>query len=202
LADEMKARMLATSDVEALKAAMRAEARARRLAISAEEAAEAARALARHDLGCLGKPGVLGAYHPVRSEIDCLPLVHHLRGSGWSVALPVIVEGAPLDFHLWDAGIPLAAGPFGIPQPSGTPAVTPNVLLVPFLAFDAQGHRLGYGGGFYDRTLAALRQNGTLIAIGLAYDSQEVPEVPAGPHDQRLDWVLTPSRRIAMAKGA
>lgn len=194
--------MLATSDVETLKAGMRAEARSRRRAVSDGQRTEAAQALLRHDLGFLDVPGILGVYYPVRSEIDGLPLAHHLSGRGWTLALPVINAGGPLTFHLWEPGAPLVAGPFGIPQPIDAPAVTPTVILVPLLAFDAQGHRLGYGGGHYDRTLAALRTCGPLLAIGLAYDGQEVAAIPAGAHDQRLDLVLTPSRAISMAKRA
>lgn len=194
--------MLAPSDVETLKAAMRAEARERRRAVPASQRAEAAEALARHDLGFLGSPGVLGAYHPVRSEIGCLSLVRRLGAQGWTIALPVVTNGEPLSFRAWTPDTPLKPGPYGIPEPADAPAVTPTALLVPLLAFDTQGHRLGYGGGFYDRTLAALRRSGPLIAVGLAYDCQEVPEIPADLHDQRLDWVLTPSRRIATAKGA
>jgi 5-formyltetrahydrofolate cyclo-ligase len=194
--------MLATSDSDTLKAVLRAEARSRRRAVSPSKRDEAAAALLRHDVGFLGTPGILGAYHPIRSEIDGLPLARHLAASGWLLALPVINEGAPLAFHLWEPEIPLIAGPFGIPQPDGTPGVFPTAILVPLLAFDIQGHRLGYGGGHYDRTLASLRIRGPLLAIGLAYDCQEVAAIPAGPHDQRLDLVLTPSRAIAMAKGA
>jgi 5-formyltetrahydrofolate cyclo-ligase len=194
--------MLATSDSDTLKAVLRAEARSRRRAVSPSKRGEAAAALLRHDVGFLGTPGILGAYHPIRSEIDGLPLARHLAASGWLLALPVINEGAPLSFHLWEPEIPLIAGPFGIPQPDGTPGVFPTAILVPLLAFDTQGHRLGYGGGHYDRTLASLRIRGPLLAIGLAYDCQEVAAIPAGPHDQRLDLVLTPSRTIAMAKGA
>jgi 5-formyltetrahydrofolate cyclo-ligase len=191
------------SDVETLKAAMRTDARARRRAVSAEERARAANGLLRHDLSFLGTPGILGAYHPVRGEIDCLPLTRQLGSHGWRIALPATQDQAPLDFHLWDFGVPLRPGPFGIPQPvTETPPASPTVLLVPLLAFDRQGHRLGYGGGHYDRTIAALRQRGTLLAIGLAYDSQEVAQIPAGPYDQRLDWVLTPGRAIGMTQGA
>jgi 5-formyltetrahydrofolate cyclo-ligase len=194
--------MTPTSDVETVKAAMRAEARMRRRSVSAEERVRAAEALLRHDLGFLSFPGILGAYHPVRSEIDCMPLARHLGSHGWRIALPATNVQAPLDFHLWDFDTPLQPGPFGIPQPIGTPPASPTVLLVPLLAFDRQGHRLGYGGGHYDRTIAALRQRGTLLAIGLAYDSQEVAQIPAGPYDQRLDWVLTPGRAIGMTQGA
>ena len=185
--------MLATSDSDTLKAVLRAEARSRRRAVSPSKRDEAAAALLRHDVGFLGTPGILGAYHPIRSEIDGLPLARHLAACGWLLALPVINEGGPLSFHLWEPEIPLIAGPFGIPQPDGTPGVFPTAILVPLLAFDIQGHRLGYGGGHYDRTLEALRRDGTVTAIGLAFDEQEMAQLPTGPHDQRLDVILTPS---------
>ena len=193
--------MLATSDVEALKAAMRAQARVQRRAVPIAERAHAAQALLQHDFKFLGSPGLLGVYHPVRSEIDCLSLARSLRGKGWSIALPVIVPDAPLAFHHWDLAAALQVGPYGIPEPAGTPLVSPTVLFVPLLAFDSAGHRLGYGGGNYDRTLADFRQRGPFTAIGLAFDCQEVPEIPASDHDQRLDWVLTPSRAVALTEG-
>jgi 5-formyltetrahydrofolate cyclo-ligase len=92
-------------------------------------------------------------------------------------------------------------GPFGIPQPTSGDIVAPTVLLVPLLAYDRRCYRLGYGGGNYDRTLTALRANGVTIAVGLAFDSQEVDEVPVCPYDEQLDWILTPSGPVAAIEG-
>jgi 5-formyltetrahydrofolate cyclo-ligase len=189
--------MLAASDIENRKRLMRAEARARRDRVSAAERQNAARILAEKPEILRDFAGVLAAYLPVRSEIDCMPLVVRLASEGRRIALPVVTaDGAPLEFHAWTPGDPTVAGPFGIPQPATVSPVTPSVLFVPLLAFDRRCHRLGYGGGHYDRTLAALRANGPITAIGLAFDAQEVPDIPVGPYDQPLDIVLTPSAMI------
>ncbi|WP_088347824.1 MULTISPECIES: 5-formyltetrahydrofolate cyclo-ligase [Rhodomicrobium] len=188
-----------TSDfqIESEKQVFRAKARAVRDAVSAAERIEAAEKVARIGLGFLGvPPGLVGAYHPVRSEFDCLPLLKRLAADGWKLALPVIAGPAPLDYRQWGFGDPLRTGAFGIPEPIDAPRVSPAILLVPLLAFDARRYRLGYGGGHYDRTLAAFRARGATAAIGLAFDAQQVPEVPKLAYDQQLDWILTPSGPI------
>ena len=186
--------MSAQIEIEAEKQAMRAEARAVRRAVSAAERGAAAESVGRIGLGFLGRvPGVVAGYYPVRSEFDCLPLLKRLATQGWTLALPVIVGAAPLQFREWTFGAALEPGPFSIPEPSEAPLAVPNVLLVPLLAFDRHGARLGYGGGHYDRTFAALRAQGEIAAIGLAFDTQEVAQVPLCPYDERLDWILTPS---------
>lgn len=191
------------SEIETLKKSLRAEARAKRRAIPADEQEDAAKAVAHGDLNFLGdEPGILAAYYPVRSEFDCLPLSKRLSVDGWRLALPVIVGCAPLEFHEWRLGAPVVTGPFGIPQPASGEIVAPAVLLVPLLAFDKRCYRLGYGGGHYDRTLASLRQNGGVVAVGLAFDSQEVDEVPVCPYDEQLDWILTPSGAIGAKESA
>jgi 5-formyltetrahydrofolate cyclo-ligase len=183
--------------LEADKRIMRARARARRQAISAIARKEAAEALARIGLDFLhAAPGILGGYYPVRSELDSRPLLQRLVDDGWRLALPIVTGPEPLAFHGWTFGEALRAGAFGIPQPFDGPRLSPNILLVPMLAFDRRCYRLGYGSGHYDRTLAAFRQDGPVSAIGLAFAEQEVDEVPIGPHDQRLDWILTPAGPI------
>lgn len=183
--------------IDAEKQLMRAKARAVRQAVSADQRTQAAEAVARAGLGFLGRPpGMVAAYHPVRSEFDCMPLVKRVAGDGWALALPVVVGLVPLRFRAWTFGAPLDIGPFDIPEPSQGAPAEPDVLLVPLLAFDRRGFRLGYGGGHYDRTLAALRAQGGITAIGLAFDAQEVAQVPVCPYDQRLDWILTPSGAI------
>ncbi|MEL6373561.1 MAG: 5-formyltetrahydrofolate cyclo-ligase [Pseudomonadota bacterium] len=144
--------------------------------------------------GDAGEP-VISGYRAVRSEPDVMPALHAFAARGWRIALPR-VEGAdrPLTFHAWNPGDAFVRGAFGIEEPSpASPRLTPHVVLVPLLGFDARGYRLGYGGGFYDRTLAGLRQRGRVVAIGIAYDAQEVDAVPIDRYDQRLDHVLTPS---------
>ncbi len=107
--------------------------------------------------------------------------------------LPIVLgHGLPLEFRRWYPGEPTQPGMWKIPRPlPDAELVVPDVLLVPMLAFDRHGYRLGYGGGFYDRTLDQLRAKKNVIAIGVAYAGQEVDAVPRGPHDQPLDYVLT-----------
>ena len=185
---------MANLQIEAEKQAMRAKARAVRLAISADERVRAAEDVAQIGLDFVRPaPGIVAAYYPVRSEFDCMPLLRRVAAEGWILALPVMAGPAPLQFREWTFGVPLEPSPFGIPEPVHSPHTVPDVLLVPLLAFDPRGYRLGYGGGHYDRTLAALRGAGGVAAVGLAFDAQEVAEVPVCPYDERLDWILTPS---------
>lgn len=179
---------------EAAKRALRRHARAVRDAIAPQRRADAAQTVAARGLPpALSGAGAIGAYYPARSEFDPLPLLNRLAGEGHIIALPVIVGDAPLLFRRWTPGAPLDAGPFGIMRPpSSADPIGPALLLIPLLAFDGRGHRLGYGGGHYDRTLEALRRAGEIVAAGLAFDEQEVADIPAGPFDQRLDWVITP----------
>ena len=141
----------------------------------------------------LADPGLfagqaIAGYWPIGSEIDLRPLLRALHGRGNPILLPVTPpRGQPLAFARWRPGDILAPGRFGTVSPTGEPGV-PDVLLVPLLAWDGQGRRLGYGGGYYDRTLAVLTGR---RAIGCAYAAQQVAEVPAGPHDVRLDAVAT-----------
>ncbi len=173
---------------------MREAARALRDAIPEAERRAAAERVAAAGLHFLeARPGAAAAYFPVRGEFDCVPLIGRLAAEGWLTALPVTADSGPLAFHAWAPGAALREGRFRVPEPAGGAPVTPTVLFVPLLAFDARGRRLGYGRGHYDRTLAALRHIGDVIAIGLAFDTQEVAEIPAEQHDERLDWMLTPS---------
>ncbi len=136
---------------------------------------------------------IIAGYMPIGSELDCLPLLNRLVATGVPVCLPVVANpDAPLIFRRWLPDDPLVTGTFGISEP--TPAaqeVSPRALLVPMLAFDRQGHRLGYGGGYYDRTLQALRAAGDVVAIGVAFAGQLRDKVPVAAGDQPLDWILT-----------
>ncbi|MBO6827911.1 MAG: 5-formyltetrahydrofolate cyclo-ligase [Sneathiella sp.] len=136
---------------------------------------------------------VVGIYYPHGSEIDPLPLAEVLCAKGVRISLPVVVKKAhPLEFRLWRAGEALESGAYGIPvPPSGNEAVIPDLVVVPMLAFDEAGARMGYGGGFYDRTLQRLREMGSVLAIGYAYSGQKIEKVITDPLDQPLDWIVT-----------
>lgn len=175
------------------KQAARERARAARAEAHAGGAA-AAHAAASRALELLGDadPGTVSAYLAIHSEIDALPLMMALAARGVRVALPVIVRrGEPLAFRSWTPGAPLEPGPFGTSVPRDGAPVEPDVVFVPLLAFDARCHRLGYGGGFYDRTLAGLRARRPVRAFGLAYAGQQLPHVPADATDVQLDAVVT-----------
>jgi len=170
---------------------------ARRIRAGAHESGSqiAGVTLARHGLALLGesKPGTVSGYHPFDTEIDCLPLLAALESAGWRVALPVVVaRGEPLLFRQWTVGAPLRKGMWDILVPGDSAEiVVPDVLLAPLLAFDRSGFRLGYGGGFYDRSLQQLRAAGTATAVGVAYAVQEMERCPREAFDQPLDAVLT-----------
>ncbi|MBF9034692.1 5-formyltetrahydrofolate cyclo-ligase [Rhodobacterales bacterium HKCCE2091] len=146
---------------------------------------------------------VISAYWPMRTEIDPRPAITALAAAN-RICLPVIAgKGLPLTFREWSPGAAMTAGPFGAEIPAEGEMLTPDILIVPLVAFDAAGDRLGYGGGFYDRTLAKLRAAGRVRAIGFAYAAQQMPEVPVEPTDQRLDVVVTedgPAAPLARAR--
>jgi len=171
---------------EARKAALAARAAAHAAHIGGG-AGEAARHLTAALVPHAGK--VLAGYMAMRTEIDPLPAMAAHRGP---VCVPVI-EGAglPLRFREWTPGAALTPGAFGALVPESGGWLVPEVLVVPLVAFDASGFRLGYGGGFYDRTLEALRARGPVTAIGFAWAAQELPEVPVEPTDQPLDLIVT-----------
>ncbi|MEJ1979268.1 MAG: 5-formyltetrahydrofolate cyclo-ligase [Acetobacteraceae bacterium] len=146
--------------------------------------------LAGHVLsaGIVPPGAIVSGFWPMGDEIDIRPLLHALAARGHVLALPETPPlGQPLVFHRWQPGDPLRQERFGTMTADGA-AITPDVLLVPMLAFDRQGRRLGYGGGYYDRTLAALPGR---PAIGCAFAAQEIPAVPVGPFDISLDAIAT-----------
>jgi 5-formyltetrahydrofolate cyclo-ligase len=182
------------SSIDAIKAELRREAIARRNAMPAETRAAAAEAIAARAFPVVARPGtIVSGFMPIKSEINPLPLMKALTGQGARLALPGIAgRGAPLVMRPWKLDEPLDRGQWGIREPKADAAeVEPDILLVPLLAFDRAGHRIGYGAGYYDLTIAALRERKPIIAIGLAFAAQEVPAVPATPRDARLDLVLT-----------
>jgi 5-formyltetrahydrofolate cyclo-ligase len=163
--------------------------------------ASAAQTLAEQGLDFAGELAgkTVSGFIPYLSEIDTRPLLGLLGARGCQTCIPVVIENnTPLEFRAWAPGEPTVPGRWGIPvPPDGSPVVDPDVLLVPMLAYDTSGYRLGYGGGFYDRTLEKLRALKPVTAIGVAYSAQQVDTVIRGDHDQPLDWILTekgPSR--------
>lgn len=174
------------------KPALRRAARASRDRLAGGEAADA---VARHVLasGLIPAGAKVSAYLAIGSELDPAPLLAALVAKGCTGLMPVVVgRGQPLLFRRWRAGDALVSGPLGtrMPHPDA-PEDEPEVLLVPLLAFDAAGYRLGYGGGYYDRTLRALRARRKITAIGLAYAGQEVTSLPHEAYDERVDAVAT-----------
>jgi 5-formyltetrahydrofolate cyclo-ligase len=135
----------------------------------------------------------VSGFMPLKSEINPLPLMEKLAEQGARLALPVVAgRGKPLIMRQWAWGEPLASGVWGIREPNAdAPEVEPDILLVPLLAFDRAGHRIGYGAGYYDMTITGLRAKKPVTAIGIAFAAQEIPMVPATPRDAHLDLVLT-----------
>jgi 5-formyltetrahydrofolate cyclo-ligase len=177
-----------------MKAELRREAVARRDAMPAATRAAAAEAIASRVFPITVRPGTsVSGFMPLKSEVNPLPLMKALAGQGARPALPVIAgRGKALVMRSWTFDEPLDRGQWGIREPKPTAAeVEPDILLVPLLAFDRTGHRIGYGAGYYDLTIAALRGRKPIVAIGLAFAAQEVPAIPATPRDARLDLVLT-----------
>jgi 5-formyltetrahydrofolate cyclo-ligase len=141
----------------------------------------------------LRKTDVVSAYYPSNNEISPLPLLHELAGMGIPTALPRIAgKNSPLTFHIWQECDVLYEHPlFKIKEPAKTPEITPTIMIVPLLAFDKAGNRLGYGGGFYDRTIEHLKNITKITTVGFAYALQETDELKAELHDQVLDYVVT-----------
>lgn len=181
------------------KTDLRTAALARRDALTSAQREAASRAVAARAFpAAIANETIVAGYAPIRSEIDPRPLMQALAARGARLALPcVTARDAPLVFRAWAPAQLLTPGAFGIAEPStGAPALTPDIILVPLAAFDRAGHRIGYGAGFYDRTLAALRTTRSVMAIGLAFAVQESASIPAAPHDVRLDYVLTENETI------
>ena len=190
-----------TSNILEAKRALRVRMKAWRAGLSAEAKAHAAKAVAAQALDFLGpQPAatIVSGFAPLADEFRVWPLLRWLHAEGMALALPVMQgKGKPLVFRAWAPGDAMDLGVWDIAEPKADkPALEPDILLVPLLAFDARGWRLGYGGGFYDRTLRDLRARKAVVAVGIAYEEQEVDAVPHLDYDQRLDWVLRPSGAI------
>ena len=177
-----------------LKIELRKIALARRDALGTDVRAAAAQAIAARPFPMQVPPGaIVSGFMPLKSEINPLPLMRTLADAGAKLALPVVAgKGRPLIMRAFTFRDVLASGVWGIREPKPeAPEVFPDILLVPLLAFDRSGHRIGYGAGYYDMTITALRARKSVAAVGIAFAAQEVAQVPSTPRDARLDLVLT-----------
>lgn len=181
------------AEIEAIKAEQRAAAHKRRGQMHAQERAEASLAATRHffDAEVLEGKEVVAGYWPIRDELDIRPIIIRLMDAGQAVCLPVVLgDEAPLELRLWQPSAPLYPAGFGTLAPEdGAPLSVPDIILMPLLGFDRSGTRLGYGGGYYDRTLATLDRRPRLV--GFAFSCQQFEEIPREPHDVPLDMIVT-----------
>jgi 5-formyltetrahydrofolate cyclo-ligase len=180
--------------IEDTKAQLRAALQARRDALPADQRQAAAQIIAARTFPLPIVHGtIVSGFMPLKSEINPLPLMQRLAGAGANLALPVTAgRGKPLIMRAWRWGEPLNAGVWGIREPKPeAPEVDPDILLVPLLAFDRSGQRIGYGAGYYDMTITRLRARKTITAVGVAFAAQEIAAVPTTAFDAPLDLVLT-----------
>jgi 5-formyltetrahydrofolate cyclo-ligase len=192
------------TEIAQKKAALRNVALALRDALPAAERQSAAAAIAARLFPLVITPStVVSGFMPMKTEINPLPLLRKLADAGAQLALPCIAgRGKPLTMCTWQFGGPLKIGQWGIREPTtDAPEVAPDILIVPLACFDRQGHRIGYGAGYYDMTINALRAKKKAIAIGIGFAVQEIPKVPATERDARLDLVLT-EREVIDFRGA
>jgi 5-formyltetrahydrofolate cyclo-ligase len=195
--------MIEPASIKDLKADIRRAAVARRDAMPAAERAAAAAAIAARPLPVAVAPGaIVSGFSPLKSEINPVPLMRAFANAGAALALPVVAgKGRPLAMRAWRFGDPLVSGVWGIREPPPqAPEVFPDVLIVPLLAFDRRGHRVGYGAGYYDMTIARLRGMKHVTAIGIAFAAQEIDRVPNTDRDAPLDLVLTEREVIDIRK--
>jgi len=183
-----------TPSLQDQKVHLRTEALAWRDALPADERATAAETIAARGLPLKVTPGtIVAGFMPMKSEINPLPLMRKLAEAGAKLALPAITgRGKPLIMRAYSFGDDLARGQWGIREPKPDAGdVAPDILIVPLACFDRQGHRIGYGAGYYDMTINALRAKKPTAAVGIAFAAQEISRVPATERDARLDFVLT-----------
>jgi 5-formyltetrahydrofolate cyclo-ligase len=193
-----------SDSISELKSVVRKDALMRRDALPAPERAKAAEAIAARAFPLAIEPGqIVSGFSPLKTEINPIPLMRKLADAGAQLALPVVAgKGKPLVMRAWRFGEPLDSGVWGIREPkAGAPEIAPDILLVPLLAFDRQGYRIGYGAGYYDMTIGKLRAMKPVVAVGIAYAAQEIASVPVTPRDARLDLVLT-EREIIDLRGS
>lgn len=177
-------------DNTAWRRALRRDMVARRAALSDAEHDALSAGIVTHLQRVLPLPGVVAFCWPIKHEPDVRAVVEHWVGRGARAALPVVVdEDAPLVFRAWRDDTPLRLDRYGIPTPAAGPWLVPDLILLPLNGFDAAGYRLGYGGGFFDRTLAVLSPRP--LAVGVGFEINRLDSIRPEPHDQRLDWIVT-----------
>jgi 5-formyltetrahydrofolate cyclo-ligase len=186
--------MTAKDPIALAKADLRRDAQARREALPVAERVAAAETISARGLPVEVPAGtVVSGYSPLKSEISPVPLMRCLAAGGARLALPVVQgRGKPLVMRAWAFGDSLGSGQWGIREPKpDAPEVFPDILIVPLIAFDRAGYRLGYGAGYYDMTIARLRAMKRIVAVGIAFAAQEYPAIPKTERDEKLDLVLT-----------
>ena len=190
-----------TDEIVAAKAVLRSMMSEARAGIAPDEREDAAAAVTDiwRYAPLTDPPATIAAFWPMQNEFDVRPLIMQLFAAGHEMALPVVTgRGQPRVFRTWRPADSLEQGPFRTLQPlAQRPEVDPDLLLVPLLAVDRDGYRLGYGGGYYDRTLAALRARRPVQAVGIAFELQRLDELPRSARDERLDWLLTEAGAFA-----
>jgi 5-formyltetrahydrofolate cyclo-ligase len=187
--------------VRAFRKAERAQLLERRAALSRQERERRGEGLTAHLIAALdiAAYGALGFYWPIRAELDLRNLARDHVSAGGIAALPVVVEkNAPVEFWQWRPGAALQRGLWNIPIPAERRVVAPNLLLIPLVGYDAAGYRLGYGGGYYDRTLAAAEPRP--LCVGIGYDDAEVATIHPQPHDVPMDLIVTERRVLRFAR--
>lgn len=179
-----------TEDSTAWRRAMRQEMLARRENLDAATHSRLSAQIVNHLLAALAPPKIVAFCWPIKNEPDLRALLESWAASGTLAALPVVLEAAaPLAFRLWTHDTPLIEDRYGIPTPASGDFVAPDLMLLPLNAFDRQGYRLGYGGGFFDRTLATLAPRP--LAVGVGFEINRVDSIRPEVHDQPLDWIVT-----------
>lgn len=178
--------------LDAWRSELRAGLMARRQAASAADREYWSGQIAAHLRAALSAPGTLtiGSYTPFRGEPDLRPLVEQWRLAGATIALPVVVgRGLPMEFRSWWPGAPMRRGAFSLPEPDGTALVAPQLVLMPPVGFDAEGYRLGYGGGYFDRTLAAMPA--APVKVGVAFELARIDSIDPQAYDVVMDFIVT-----------
>jgi 5-formyltetrahydrofolate cyclo-ligase len=188
--------------VRSFRKAKRAELLARRAKLSFHDRVAYAESLTAHLLTAVDVNAypVLGFYWPIRGELDLRGFARRHVEAGYSAALPVVVaKNAPVEFWQWEPAAAMQRGHWNIPVPAERQVVAPAALLIPLVGYDAAGYRLGYGGGYYDRTLAALKPRP--LCIGVGYDEAALPTIHPQPHDVPMDWIVTQRRVQRIDRG-